>query len=280
MNPNNIKIVKVDPTGFFVKKDEETISEGGSDDESTVSSASSVSSVSDSESEADLNPLPKVSTSVSVIKEGGTNVVVENKDDVALASNYLSVKPEEQATNSTPISSGGTPESSVESTESETEDTKSSVSNETSETNDTEEVIDMTDETLYTVLAAVLEDEDGNNVSENLSAIKSNLEKHNETLEKILGEYAESNRERAKEKRYFEQMTNAINNQNRMLERMVSVFEVFLKSSGVKVNQPAKIEEEDSDSEERKRRHEKSHRRIETPEHTGKFKSKISVSKI
>lgn len=88
-----------------------------------------------------------------------------------------------------------------------------------------EDIIDMTDNKLYEVLAMVLEDGEGDNVSENLLKINNNLEKHNEILTKLVQEYAEINRERNKERRHFEQMAMAINNQNLLLMKLLDVFE-------------------------------------------------------
>lgn len=273
---SNIKIVKVDPTGFFVKKDEEELSKASVDSEITdESSVSSVSSGGDSE--PDLAPLPNAPRTVSVIKEElPSNISINSNQDVNLANDYLNRKEEKVET---VFSNDSESNTSRTETESDTE-SESSVS-QSQNTESDEEVIDMTDETLYTVLAAVLEDEDGNNVSENLSAIKNNLEKHNETLEKILNEYSEMNRERVKERKYFEQMSNAIHNQNRMLEKLVSVFDVFLKSQGVKTHSTPKIDEEESSDhiEEKRIKSEKHKRRIETPENTGKHHTKIIVSK-
>lgn len=293
---SNIKIVKVDPTGFFVKKDEEELSKASVDSE--ITDESSVSSVSSgSESEPDLAPLPNAPRTVSVIKEElPSNISLTSNQDVNLANDYLNKKEEKAETPFTNDTTSITSENSVTETETNSDTASESSVSQSQNTESDEEVIDMTDETLYTVLAAVLEDEDGNNVSENLNAIKNNLEKHNETLEKILNEYSEMNRERVKERKYFEQMSNAIHNQNRMLEKLVSVFDVFLKSQGVKTHSThknkeeefitktsstPKIEEEESSehAEEKRIKPEKHKRRIETPESTGKHHSKIIVSK-
>jgi len=296
MSDKSIKIVKVDPTGFFVKKDEDTKDSFGSrvSDESSISSVSSGGS---KDSESNLNPLPNVSPPISVIKEEkiveppSAVVVTNNAQEMAQANNYLSTsvpkinKIEEVKVSNIPFQNN-TREESTEDTmtttrsESESSSSESSVSRDT----DDEEVIDMTDNTLYTVLAAVLEDEDGNNVSENLSSINRHLEKHNETLEKILSEYAEINRERGREKRYFEQMAQAINNQTRVLEKMSSVFDAFLRNQGVKpeknIQKSTIIEDEEEDEIEGGRKFEKKpSRRIETPENTGKHHSKIKVVK-
>ncbi len=308
MADKNIKIVKVDPSGFFVKKDEDTKESIIShiSDESSVSSVSSVSSGGSDKSESHLNPLPNVSPNVAVIKEDIkepiSNVVnISTPLEAAQANNYLSTNAPAPMMNEVKVSNLPFKNDTREPTDETTEDTNSSKtgsdttsdseSRDTDSTDD-EEVIDMTDNTLYTVLAAVLEDEDGNNVSENLASINRHLEKHNETLEKIMNEYAEINRERGREKKYFEQMAQAINNQNRVLEKMASVFEVFLRQSGMKTEKPSRPERETIKEEEeedtvdggiskQERKEKKISRRIETPENTLRHSStKIKVSKL
>lgn len=318
MGDKNIKIVKVDPTGFFVKKDEEeskTSVESDITDESSISSVSSVESDGEYERDSSLVHLPNAPTNVSVIKEENNYVepkseliITKSVEDINQANNYLnSATPKEifqEPVRSTPF---------FNDTESSEQDTVSKTSSkDTSDyaSTDDEEVIDMTDNTLYTVLAAVLEDEDGNNVSENLASINRHLEKHNDTMEKILNEYSEINRERSKERKFFEQLTHAVHNQNRALERMTQVMEIFMKSSGVKLDREERRRDREERREREDRRREednneeleenleddqieenltggkriekfmkKPSRRIETPENTGKFHQKIRVSK-
>lgn len=276
MGDKNIKIVKVDPTGFFVKKDEE---DEASIDSEITDESSVTSEISEPENEnINLNPLPSAPKAVSVIKEPevmqSSIIKIDNASDVANINSYLSVKKEEPEipfTNNTVSEETVTSESSAQSKNETISDT---------DTDSDEQVIDMDDNTLYTALAALLEDEDGDNVSDNLKNINRHLEKHNETMEKILNEYSEINKERARERKYMEQLSIAINNQNRMMERLVNVFDVFLKSSGVKTKE---IENEDNDMlgglEEKNVRTDKISRRIETPENTGKHRSTVKVFK-
>jgi len=276
MGDKNIKIVKVDPTGFFVKKDEE---DEASIDSEITDESSVTSEISEPENEnINLNPLPSAPKAVSVIKEPevmqSSIIKIDNASDVANINSYLSVKKEEPEipfTNNTVSEETVTSESSAQSKNETISDT---------DTDSDEQVIDMDDNTLYTALAALLEDEDGDNVSDNLKNINRHLEKHNETMEKILNEYSEINKERARERKYMEQLSIAINNQNRMMERLVNVFDVFLKSSGVKTKE---VENEDNDMlgglEEKNVRTDKISRRIETPENTGKHRSTVKVFK-
>lgn len=306
MSDKNIKIVKVDPTGFFVKKDEESKVSSDSEVSSVTSISSGGSTDSESDSESRLNPLPGVNANVAVEKVIDTPaesvVETKNSEDMMQANNYLSTSIPKVETKIEQVKVSNIPfQSNLEDTESRTEsdtDTRSSRSRSSKSsgssssytgTDSDEEVIDMTDNQLYTVMAAVLEDEDGNNVSDNLNSINRHLEKHNDNMEKLLNEYIEINRDRSKERRYMEQMAQAINNQNRLLEKMTSVFEIFIKSSGVKLektprNIPEDINEEDEEKVENKKifkpeKSDKIRRRIETPENTIKS-SKLIVSKM
>lgn len=263
MSDRNVKIVKVDPLNFFIKKDEDgKESIGSTTDISDESSITSISSTGGSVNENNLNHLP-VNPNVSVIKEevavreipSDSVVQINDQIDAAQANNYLSTKPAfepPKLVNNVPFINNT---SKVESEIIEESDSKTNTITDSETDTDTEtaskttessgdEVIDMTDNTLYTVLAALFEDDEtGNNVSENLASIDRKLEKHNEMMEKMLAEYTQMNRERSKDRRNNEQLVQAINNQNRMLEKMVSVFEVFLKTSGKVQN---KVENDDN----------------------------------
>ena len=277
MADKNIKIVKVDPTGFFLQSEENTKNSDISDE----SSVSSISSGGTAESEK-LNHLPLVNPNVSVTKEEVKMepvtpplISVKTQEDLTQASNYLSTKPESSSNlpfnNNTP--------NSLKNEDTETTETMSinSDTDTDSTSSSGDDVIDMTDNALYSVLAAVLEDEEGNNVTDMLSSINTNLDKHNETLEKILGEYAEINRERTKERRYFEQMAMAINNQNRILEKLSNMFEASLKSSGTKVKSVDMEGGRMDDELDRIKNREK--KRIDTPENTDVKGSKFNLHK-
>jgi hypothetical protein len=86
-----------------------------------------------------------------------------------------------------------------------------------------EEVIDMTDNKLYEVLASVLEDVDGNNVSENMAKTNSYLEKLISIFE---NQPKHSNSDDA-----ILRMSNAIENQNKLLTRIVDIFEKSTKNN-------------------------------------------------
>lgn len=83
---------------------------------------------------------------------------------------------------------------------------------------DTEEdVIDMTDNKLYDILASVLEDEDGENVSENMA-------KMNRNLEKVITMFEAFQQNNAKDE-YLSKIGEAIENQNKILSQIVKVLE-------------------------------------------------------
>lgn len=79
-----------------------------------------------------------------------------------------------------------------------------------------EDVIDMTDNKLYDILASVLEDEDGENVSENMS-------KMNRNLEKVITMFEAYQQNNTKDE-YLSKISEAIENQNKILTQIVKVF--------------------------------------------------------
>lgn len=304
MSDKNIKIVKVDPSSFFLRKDENgNESIASTSDISDESSVTSISSEGGSVNEANLNPLPSVNPNVSVLKEEfivkeepkDSFVKLNNIEEMNEANNYLNTKPAFEPPklpvntpfiNNTTKNETTTSELSDTISDTETHTETASVSTESSVE---DEVIDMSDNALYTVLAALFEDEEtGNNVCETLASIDRKLEKHNDVMEKMLVEYTQMNRERSKERRHFEQLSQAISNQNRMLEKLVSVFDVFL--SGKRTNNiTTKIrEDEEEDNAIVGGRVERPSRRLETPENTelynkikkhDKKSDRVSVSK-
>jgi len=83
---------------------------------------------------------------------------------------------------------------------------------------DTEEdVIDMTDNKLYDILASVLEDEDGENVSENMA-------KMNRNLEKVITMFETYQQNNTKDE-YLSKIGEAIENQNKILTQIVKALE-------------------------------------------------------
>ena len=80
-----------------------------------------------------------------------------------------------------------------------------------------EDVIDMTDNKLYDILASVLEDEDGENVSENMA-------KMNRNLEKVITMFEAFQQNNAKDE-YLSKIGEAIENQNKILSQIVKALE-------------------------------------------------------
>jgi hypothetical protein len=80
-----------------------------------------------------------------------------------------------------------------------------------------EDVIDMTDNKLYDILASVLEDEDGENVSENMA-------KMNRNLEKVITMFEAYQQNNTKDE-YLSKISEAIENQNKILTQIVKALE-------------------------------------------------------
>jgi len=80
-----------------------------------------------------------------------------------------------------------------------------------------EDVIDMTDNKLYDILASVLEDEDGENVSENMA-------KMNRNLEKVITMFEAYQQNNTKDE-YLSKIGEAIENQNKILSQIVKALE-------------------------------------------------------
>lgn len=242
---DNVKTIKVDPTGFYLNKEDSK--------QSVQSEPSDVSSITDSSSEEDNSPsnsdlvhLPNAPVNVSVIKEGQTPPEPEQvsepaqqptnmsggANNVKNVENYLPVKKplddDEESVNSqysqkdidseeltesndTPVKQNTQPNSTTN-----TQETTTSRNDYYSD--DEEEIIDMTDNKLYEVLASVFEDEEGDNVSENLAKLNRNLERHNDLLEKILNEFVSMNNEKHKERKFFQTLALTVQNHSRLLK--------------------------------------------------------------
>ena len=93
---------------------------------------------------------------------------------------------------------------------------------------DDADVIDMTDDQLYQVLSGVLVDDDGNNVCDNILKIANGIDKHNDLLEKLVGEVAKSNKHKESEASSVKALAETMRTQNAILEKIVSSFKGFL----------------------------------------------------
>lgn len=93
---------------------------------------------------------------------------------------------------------------------------------------DDADVIDMTDDQLYQVLSGVLVDDDGNNVCDNILKIANGIDKHNDLLEKLVGEVAKSNKHKESEASSIKALAETMRTQNAILEKIVSSFKGFL----------------------------------------------------
>lgn len=108
-----------------------------------------------------------------------------------------------------------------------------------------EDVIDMTDNKLYDILSSVLEDEDGENVSENMA-------KMNRNLEKVITMFEAYQQNNTKDE-YLSKIGEAIENQNKILSQIIRVLEKQGQS-----NLETNIKEDNKENEKKHKKHEKS----------------------
>jgi len=266
MSEQNVKIVKVDPTGFYLNKEDDSRQSVASDVSESGSETSDISSESEN---GDLVHLKNVPTNVSVIKEpapspqmkqqnhqqeGGATNKMENympvkkneeEDEESVNSQYS-----EKEMDSEELPQTNEPPTNKQNTNvipTHTPETTTSRNDYYSDTD--EEIIDMTDNKLYEVLASVFEDEEGENVSENLSKLNRNLEKHNELLEKILFEFIEMNKEKHKERKFFETLAFTVQNHSKLLKnnkKILEETEEVLDDALSTENEPTENEETDN----------------------------------
>jgi len=242
MSEQNVKIVKVDPTGFYLNKEDDSRQSVESD---ITESDSDTSDISENN---DLVHLKNVPTNVSVIKEpapspppqmeqpqiqqqeGGANNKTENympvKKNVEEDEESVNSQYSEKEMDSEELPQTNEPSTNKQNTNVITTHTPETTTSRNDYYSDTdEEIIDMTDNKLYEVLASVFEDEEGENVSENLSKLNRNLEKHNELLEKILFEFVEMNKEKHKERKFFETLAFTVQNHSKLLKNNKKILE-------------------------------------------------------
>jgi hypothetical protein len=113
-----------------------------------------------------------------------------------------------------------------------------------------EDVIDMTDNKLYDILASVLEDEDGENVSENMS-------KMNRNLEKVITMFEAYQQNNTKDE-YLSKISEAIENQNKILTQIVKALEKQEKpNQDLNVAVLNENEENDNEKNKKNKKHEK-----------------------
>ena len=108
-----------------------------------------------------------------------------------------------------------------------------------------EDVIDMTDNKLYDILSSVLEDEDGENVSENMA-------KMNRNLEKVITMFEAYQQNNTKDE-YLSKLGDAIENQNKILSQLVSILEKQAPN-----NESTKKESTKKESNEKNEKHDES----------------------
>ena len=295
---SDIKKVKVDPTGFFLKEDD-TLSHASLGD----SSDSSLDDYMPSKSQ-DLVHL-QTSPNVTVIKEGGSTeptaepvyqpepVTQEQaggykKGDI---ENYLKIKEDKdddgESVNSTYSEKDlNSDEVNVEPQNEFKEQVEEAVviprpppdtptdSQNEYYTDSEEEIVDMTENKFYEVLASVLEDEEGENVAENMAKLNRNLEKHNSLMEQILREMIKSNAHNENSSRMIETLNNSVNNQTKILKSINAknnnnsnaIIEETVEESETVQDGDNEEDEDNNDKKNKKRRIERMKHRIGTPE--------------
>jgi uncharacterized protein YyaL (SSP411 family) len=108
----------------------------------------------------------------------------------------------------------------------------------------------MTDNKLYDILASVLEDEDGENVSENMS-------KMNRNLEKVITMFEAYQQNNTKDE-YLSKISEAIENQNKILTQIVKALEKQEKpNQDLNVAVLNENEENDNEKNKKHKKHEK-----------------------
>jgi len=279
---SNIKNVKVDPTGFFLKEDD-TQSHASLDDSSSqsslddympknpnlvhIQSSPNVTVIKEENSEP-TNTTPPVVEKLPVNPDTSMAPIVQSdgvkKGDI---ENYLKIKEKDDD------------EESVNSTYSEKEMNSNELNTEKKEdiepivvpkpppdtptdyyTDTEEEIVDMTENKFYEVLASVLEDEEGENVAENMAKLNRNLERHNQLLELILKEFIKSNTHNQNSAKMIETLNNSVNNQTKILKSMN-------KNSNAIIEETEEISEIEPSEDDESQKGGKKTRRIERMKH-------------
>lgn len=243
---------KVDSSGFFVKpkslensqpsqlsqfidqekkKSYEEDEDDDSVDSMSVSDVSSATNNSHEDSEYTTESMkqstllpsqpqsqyPKVS---SIVKDETINSYLEkpkielpkSEAETNITMNSTNFLPQQQSTNTS------VPHPTLEQNTNNQSTTAQPANTRNDYYSDTEEdVIDMTDNKLYDILSSVLEDEDGENVSENMA-------KMNRNLEKIITMFEAYQQNNTKDE-YLSKLGDAIENQNKILLQLVNILE-------------------------------------------------------
>lgn len=242
---------KVDSSGFFIKpkqqepsqlsqfiqreneregKKQDYEEDDDSVDSMTVSDVSSATNQSDEEytnesmtpaplPETTHSPAPALRTS-SIVKDETLNSYLEKpkveqqSESLNTGSPISTPAPVAPVANSSPVNNTQPPtnNNNTQSTTAEPANNRNDYYSDTEE-----DVIDMTDNKLYDILASVLEDEDGENVSENMA-------KMNRNLEKVITMFEAFQQNNSKDE-YLSKIGEAIENQNKLLSQIVRVLE-------------------------------------------------------
>jgi hypothetical protein len=258
---SDIKIIKVatggakvDSSGFFIKpkqqepsqlsqfiqkeneRDDEKYEEDEEEsvDSMTVSDVSSAINKSDEEyTNESMTPEPRETLHVNSIVKDKTLSSYLDKPKVEQPSESFNIR--SPISNPAPVSPVATPHINNTPPPVNNNNAQSTTAQPANNRNDyysdtEEDVIDMTDNKLYDILASVLEDEDGENVSENMA-------KMNRNLEKVITMFENYQQNNAKDE-YLSKIGEAIENQNKILSQIVQVLEK--RNQNLHPNQPKK----------------------------------------
>lgn len=222
MTDSNLKIVKLDPTGTFIQKDDPK-------EEPSIKSVYTE----DGSSSSEKTP---IGDDLTQERELTQEKELTQENEFNDESSFQKEEPQDEP----PINhlSGGGDDVSVRSQESEDYQNDSvennlntdvqegggsndENNNNNEENNDEEtEVFDLTNEKAYDILRGVLEDDDNNNVSDNLSKIHEKIKKQNELLEEV------SNKLKP-----IQDLNETLQNQNRIFERLTTAIEKYVEAS-------------------------------------------------
>ena len=245
---SDIKIIKVatggakvDSSGFFIKpkqqepsqlsqfiqkeneRDDEKYEEDEEEsvDSMTVSDVSSAINKSDEEyTNESMTPEPRETLHVNSIVKDKTLSSYLDKPKVEQPSESFNIR--SPISNPAPVSPVATPHINNTPPPVNNNNAQSTTAQPANNRNDyysdaEEDVIDMTDNKLYDILASVLEDEDGENVSENMA-------KMNRNLEKVITMFEAYQQNNTKDE-YLSKIGEAIENQNKILTQIVKALE-------------------------------------------------------
>ena len=255
MTESNIKIVKLDPTGTFIQKDEPKT------EEPSIKSVYTEESSSSEEEELDPKDDLSIEETDNIQKE---EPEVINHLGGAEDSSHKSQESEDYQNNEIENDLNDKP---TEKSEIQTGGSNNNNNNNNEENDDEEtEVFDLSNEKAYDILRGVLEDDNNNNVADNLAMIHEKMTKQNEMLENFVKDFTYSFNEKI---RPLQELNETLQNQNKIFERLTTAIEKYVEAS---------FESDDESEEEEEPLAEKNVEKI--IKHVKPIEEKISVKKF